>query len=183
MPSIWYQAGLHCRTRPPDCDYDVAGWTMAGMPGVSSGTTQSIAWGLTNLGPDTSDLVLEKVEGDSYVVDGVAKPDRAQGGDRGRRRRPGHHHGPGHRARATDLRVGGDVAEDLVNVGQDAPVPAPGQDPDGTAPARGDGYAVALQWTALTPRATFDAFDEMNTATDWTQFRAAAALLKVASRT
>ena len=74
------------------------------------------------------------------------------------------------------------MGEDLVNVGQDAPVPAPGQDPDGTAPARGDGYAVALQWTALTPRPTFDAFDEMNTATDWTQFRAAAALLKEASQ-
>ena len=59
MPSLWYQAGLHCRSITADCSYDVAGWTMSGLPGVFIGHNADIAWGFTNLGPDVTDLVLE----------------------------------------------------------------------------------------------------------------------------
>ncbi len=64
---LWYQAGLHCRTVTPACPYDVAGWTMSGMPGVLIGHNADIAWGFTNLGPDVMDLALEKVAGDTYA--------------------------------------------------------------------------------------------------------------------
>jgi penicillin amidase len=38
---------------------------------------------------------------------------------------------------------------------------------------------VSLRWTALTPQPTFDAFDILNTASDWTEFRSMASKLSV----
>ena len=70
----------------------------------------------------------------------------------------------------TDL-VGIDTYE---AVGADAPVPAPGSAADPDAPTRGRSYGVALRWTALQPAPTFDAFDLLNTARTWEEFRAAA---------
>ena len=74
----------------------------------------------------------------------------------------------------------GATGVDYVAVGADAPVPAPGSISNKmTPPARGDGYAVALRWTALSPAPTFDAFDLLNTAQSWSQFRKAAQVLAV----
>ncbi len=61
LPSVWYQMGLHCRPVSATCGYDVAGYSFAGMPGVVIGHNQDIAWGMTNLGTDVTDLYLEKV--------------------------------------------------------------------------------------------------------------------------
>lgn len=176
MPSLWYQAGLHCTTKTDDCDYDVSGWTMSGLPGVFIGHNDSIAWGFTNLGPDVTDLVLQKVEGDSYLLDGVQVPMTTRqevievaGGD----------------LVTITVRetVDGPVISDVADidtytaVGAVAPVPAPGARASREVPPpRGPGYAVALRWTALEPSTMFDAFDVMNTAQDWEDFREAAAL-------
>ena len=179
MPSLWYQTAMHC-TNPDDaCNYDVAGWSMAGLPGIFIGHNARIAWGFTNLGPDVTDLVLQKVDGDSYLVDGapVAMSTRKEvievaGGD----------------AVTITVRetVDGPLISDVADidtytaVGADAPVPAPGSTIDaGATPERGSGYGVALRWTALTPRPTFDAFDLLNTASDWEDFRTAAQSLAV----
>ena len=40
------------------------------MPGVVIGHNADIAWGMTNLGADVTDLYLEKVAGDDYLYDG-----------------------------------------------------------------------------------------------------------------
>ena len=179
MPSLWYQAGLRCRAITPDCDYDVAGWTMAGVPGVFIGHNARIAWGFTNLGPDVTDLVLQKVTDDSYLVDGRQVPMTI---------------------REETIRVAGaepvvitvretadgpiisdvaDAGDTFDVVGSDAPVPAPGQSASSTlTPDRGSGYAVALRWTALTPQPTYDGFDLINTASTFEDFRKAA--MKVA---
>ena len=53
--------GLHCRTVSAECPMDVAGFTFSGVPGVIIGHNADIAWGFTNLGPDVSDLFLERV--------------------------------------------------------------------------------------------------------------------------
>ena len=177
MPSLWYQTGLHCTTVTAACNYDVTGWTMAGLPGVFIGHNGSIAWGFTNLGPDVTDLVLQKVDGDSYLVDGEQVPMTTRtetievaGGE----------------PVTITVRetVDGPLVSDVADidtytaVGADAPVPAPGSRATReSAPPRGDGYAVALRWTALQPSTTFDAFDALDTATDWDGFRRAAALL------
>jgi penicillin amidase len=179
MPSLWYQAGLRCRTVGPDCDYDVAGWTMAGIPGVFIGHNARIAWGFTNLGPDVTDLVLHKVTADSYLVDGVQVPMtireetiKVAGGDPVVITVRDTADGP----IISDVADAGDTFD---VVGTDAPVPAPGQADSGTStPDRGTGYAVALRWTALTPRPTYDGFDLINTAATFEDFRRAA--LKVA---
>ncbi len=57
-PNIWYE--IHLATA--DGKLDVAGFSFAGIPGVVVGHNQSIAWGVTNVGPDVQDLFLEKLD-------------------------------------------------------------------------------------------------------------------------
>ncbi len=179
MPSLWYQSGLKCTTVTDDCNYDVTGWTMAGLPGVFIGHNDTIAWGFTNLGPDVTDLVLEQVDGNESLRDGQLVPMttrseviKVAGGDPVTITVRETANGP----------IISDVADidDYVAVGADAPVPAPGTSSSlMQAPSRGAGYAVALRWTALTPAPTFDAFDLLNTARSWSQFRKAGQSLAV----
>ena len=176
MPSLWYQTGLHCTTKTADCDYDVTGWTMSGLPGVFIGHNDAIAWGFTNLGPDVTDLVLQKVDGDSYLLDGDQVPMTT--------RQEVIEVAGGEPVTITVREtVDGPVISDVADidiypaVGASAPVPAPGSRASREVPPpRGEGYAVALRWTALQPSTMFDAVDVLNTAQDWEEFRAGAAL-------
>ncbi|WP_329218162.1 penicillin acylase family protein [Streptomyces sp. NBC_01485] len=174
LPSVWYQMGLHCRTVSAKCRYDVSGYTFAGMPGVIIGHNQTISWGMTNSGVDVTDLYLEKLSGDDgYQYDGKVKP---------------------FTTREETIKVAGgaakkivvrqtedgmpllsDRADELVKVGKKATV-------DTAAPDRGDGYAVALKWTALEPGTSMDAVFAMGKAKDWDDFRAAAKLFDVPSQ-
>jgi penicillin amidase len=165
VPGIWYQMGLHCRRLTADCPFDVSGFTFSGMPGVVIGHNQQIAWGFTNLDPDVTDLFLEKVEGQKYLYNGRLHPLKEHdetvkvAGEEEPvrftvRSTP---HGP----------LLSDVSAQLSTVGANAPV-----GPD--APDRGNGYGVALDWTALRPGRTMDALFAIDKATDWDQFHAAA---------
>ena len=176
MPSLWYQANLRCRTVTPECPVAVGGWTMAGLPGVFIGHTDRFAWGFTNTGPDVTDLVLTKVEGDAYEYDGALVPldvrtERIQvaGGE------------------PVDITIrsteSGPIISDVIEAGEnyatigaEAPVPAPGYADAGDP---GSDYAVALRWTALEPGTTFDAFALLNSAQDFAAFREAASILEV----
>lgn len=96
MPGIWYQMGLHC-----SCGYRVSGFTFSGVPGVIIGHNDRIAWGFTNLGADVTDLYLERVDGDRYLVDGQwrdlevqEETIRVAGGDDVTLRVRRTHHGP-----------------------------------------------------------------------------------------
>jgi penicillin amidase len=60
MPSVWIMNGLHCRTIDDGCRWDVVGVTFPGAPAVVLGHNARIAWGATNVGPDTQDLFVEK---------------------------------------------------------------------------------------------------------------------------
>ena len=60
-----------------------------------------------------------------------------------------------------------DVSSEFATVGANAPTDEPGE--------RGSGYAVALAWTALDPAPTADAILGLNRASNWDEFRAAAA--------
>ncbi|MER6343484.1 penicillin acylase family protein [Streptomyces sp. NPDC001595] len=172
LPSVWYQMGLHCRTVSRACQYDVSGYTFAGMPGVVIGHNQNIAWGLTNSGVDVSDLYLEKLTGDGYLYGGKVVP---------------------FETRVETIKVAGgaskeivvretnngpllsDRDDELVKVGKKAAV-------DTAAPDRGDGYGISLRWTALDAGRTMDAVFAMDRAADWNGFRAAAALFEVPSQ-
>ncbi|WP_093765597.1 penicillin acylase family protein [Streptomyces sp. F-7] len=172
LPSVWYQMGLHCRSVSDNCRYDVTGYTFAGMPGVIIGHNQDIAWGLTNSGVDVTDLYLEKITGDGYQYGDKVVP---------------------FETREETIKVAGgasrkivvretnngpllsDRSDDLVKTGKKAAV-------DSAAPDRGDGYAVALRWTALDPGRTMDAVFAINRAKDWDDFREAAKLFEVPSQ-
>jgi penicillin amidase len=163
LPGVWMQMGLHCRTVSADCPLDVAGFTFSGVPGVIIGHNADIAWGFTNLGPDVTDLYLERIEGDRWRYDGRWRPLRTRtetikvhGGDDVELTIRSTKHGP----------VLSDVSDQLADVGDAAQVKGR---PDG------EQYGVALEWTALHPAATADAILELDTATDWHSFRAAAA--------
>ena len=169
QPGIWMQMGLHCRTLDEDCTLDVSGFTFSGVPGVIIGHNADIAWGFTNLGPDVSDLYLEQVRGDEWKYDGSWRPlekrtetIEVRDGDDFTFDVRSTDHGP----------LLSDVSQDFASVGANAPADA--SDPEATAD-RGNGYAVALQWTALEPTATADAILGLNRATDWASFREAAA--------
>ncbi|MCS0639341.1 penicillin acylase family protein [Streptomyces sp. LP05-1] len=164
LPSVWYQMGLHCRSVSDSCRYDVAGYSFAGMPGVVIGHNQDIAWGFTNLGADVSDLYLEKVSDTGYQYDGKEIPFttreetiRVAGGGSRTITVRSTNNGP----------LVSDRSDELAKVGQKAPV-------GNAAPDRGDGYAVALRWTALDPGKSMDAVLELDRAKDFKEFRAAA---------
>ncbi|WP_405972505.1 penicillin acylase family protein [Streptomyces sp. NBC_00988] len=172
LPSVWYQMGLHCRAISSKCQYDVSGYTFAGMPGVVIGHNQDIAWGMTNSGVDVTDLYLEKLSGDGYLYDGTTKP---------------------FTTRTETIKVAGgaskkivvrettngpllsDRDDELVKVGKKATV-------DTAAPDRGDGYGIALRWTAEDPGTTMDAVFAIDKASDWSEFRSASAKFDVPSQ-
>ena len=162
LPGIWYQMGLHCRRVGPQCPFDVAGFTFSGFPGVIMGHNAQIAWGLTNLGTDVTDLYLERVVGGRVEVDGRLEPVRqrtetiaVRGGSPVTITVRSTRHGP----------IVSDVLPDAAAAGRGAPVDG-AQDPVS--------YDVALAWTALTPGRTAQAVFELDAATDWSQFRSAA---------
>jgi len=62
LPSVWYMNGLHCRTVSAACPFDVVGVSFPGAPAVILGHNARIAWGATNVGPDTEDLFVETVD-------------------------------------------------------------------------------------------------------------------------
>ncbi|KOV56039.1 penicillin amidase [Streptomyces sp. AS58] len=172
LPSVWYQMGLHCRSVSDKCQYDVSGYTFAGMPGVIIGHNQDISWGMTNSGVDVTDLYLQKLTGDGYLFDGKVKPFESReetikvaGGSAKKIVVRETNNGP----------LLSDRDDELVKVGRKAAV-------DTAAPDRGDGYGLALRWTALEPGTSMDAVFAINKAADWDDFRAAATLFDVPSQ-
>ncbi|WP_371643790.1 penicillin acylase family protein [Streptomyces sp. NBC_00597] len=172
MPSVWYQMGLHCRAVSNQCKYDVAGYTFSGMPGVVIGHNADIAWGMTNLGADVTDLYLEQVKPEGYVYDNKVVPFATReevikiaGGTSKKITVRTTNNGP----------LISDRSDELGTVGSRAPVPS-------SAPDRGNGYAVALRWTALDPGKSMDAVFALDRAKDFAGFRAAARDFEVPSQ-
>jgi penicillin G amidase len=67
MPSIWYEIGLHCQPVSEECPFNVRGLTFSPGVGVVIGHNDTIAWGVTNVGPDTQDLYVIKVNPDNLL--------------------------------------------------------------------------------------------------------------------
>lgn len=70
MPGIWMEMHLACP------EYEVAGVSLPGVPGVVIGHNRRIAWGFTNTQADISDLYLEELseDGGSYKFEGSWHP-------------------------------------------------------------------------------------------------------------
>ncbi len=173
MPGIWMQMGLHCRTVGEDCPLDVSGFTFSGSPGVVIGHNADIAWGFTNLGPDVTDLYLEKVVGDRWRHDGRLHPLST------RREVIEVRDGPDEELVVRSTTHGpilSDVDPVTAEVGDTAQPDHPGDGPPT------EGYAVSLAWTALEPSNTADAILQLDTASNWDEFRQAASSFAVPSQ-
>ncbi|WP_460406167.1 penicillin acylase family protein [Actinophytocola sediminis] len=158
LPSTWYQAGLHCRAVTEDCPFDVSGFGFAGMPGVVIGHNADIAWGLTDLSADVSDLYLERVRDDRYELDGAQLPLTT------REETIEVAGGPPQRLTVRSTRHGPLISGVLGSVDEVTEHVEDGQR-----------IEIALRWTALEPGRTMDAMLGLNSATDWGSFRAALA--------
>ncbi|MBO0742561.1 MAG: penicillin acylase family protein, partial [Hyphomicrobiaceae bacterium] len=59
-PATWYLAHL-ALVRPGAAAINVVGATLAGLPLVLLGRSDTLAWGFTNTGPDVQDVFIEKI--------------------------------------------------------------------------------------------------------------------------
>ncbi|HEX9596712.1 MAG TPA: penicillin acylase family protein, partial [Anaerolineales bacterium] len=170
MPSIWYQIGLHCLPKGPDCSYETVGVSFVGTPGIVIGHNDRIAWGLSNAGADVMDLYVINVnpqEPNQYEMNGqwvdmqVIEEDVVVAG------------GETVRLPVRLTRFGpiiSDVYGDLEGFNRASGLGMP------------DNYAIALRWTALEPGTTFQSILQINRAQNFDEFRAAAELFVVPSQ-
>ncbi len=161
MPSIWYVNGLHCAQVTAACPYDVVGVTFPGTPGVIAGHNARISWGVTNVNPDVQDLVMEKPDPSDpskYVTATGSQP---------------------FVVRTEYIKVAsGDDVTLTVRETSHGPIVN-----DADARLAGNPTLVALRWTATAlPDRVLEAFLDIDTAQNWTQFRDALRLFGAPSQ-
>ena len=140
IPSIWYLAEIQ------GDQIHAIGATFPGLPAIVIGHNERVAWGVTNVGPDTQDLYIERINPanpNQYEVDGKWQ----------------------------DMAV---VDETIVVDGEDQPLHWAARSTR-HGPLISDvtttGAPVALRWVALEPGdTTMDAFMGLNYAANWEQF-------------
>jgi penicillin amidase len=153
IPSVWYLAHLSIP------DEDMVGGTLAGVPSIIVGRNRHLAWGMTNTGPDTEDLYLERVDPDNsaqYLTPaGFAAFDT--------------------RVESIKVRFGRERRITL-RATRHGPVVSDAQG-SSFAAAAPRGYVLALAWTAFDPDdTTLDAVFILNHAQSAVEARAAARL-------
>jgi penicillin amidase len=165
MPSIWYEIGLHCQPKGPDCPYDVTGVSFASAPGVIIGHNDRIAWGFTNLGPDVQDLYIERINPDN--------PDQYE-----------------YLGEWLDMEH---IREEIAVAGEDEPVvidvrltrhgPIINDVVGGVEEEWSFGWEpLALRWTALEPNTIVSSILMLNRAQNWDDFREALRFFDVPSQ-
>lgn len=144
MPALWYEVGLHTT----DGQYDVAGASLPGLPGVEIGHNAHIAWAVTNARPDVQDLFIETLneDGTQYQFKGEWK----------------------------DLTV----REETIQIKDGEPVTfnirATHHGPLVTDAAPDSEQPLALRWTGLDEgRPLAQSILQLNRAANWDEFRAA----------
>ena len=170
MPSIWYEAGLHCEPVSEACPFDVTGFSFAGVPGIILGHNARIGWAMTNVGSDVMDLYIEKINPENpnqyqfkdewHDMQIIQEKIRVAGEDDIDFKIRSTRHGP----------IISDTMSSLEDFGK-----ASGQDLPGK-------FAITLRWTALEPSEVFPAIWKMNIAKNWTEFRSAASEFDVPSQ-
>ena len=145
-PSIWHMAHL----KAPGVN--VAGVTAPGAPGIIIGHNESIAWGMTNLGPDVQDLYLEKFSGPQSKVYQTPKGEAEAVVNTEEIK-----------VRKSPIGTATDTVAHEVTITRHGPVVT-----------ERAGARYSLRWTALDTNANeFIAFYKLNRARNWDEFRAA----------
>lgn len=141
-PSIWYQMHL---SSP---EQNVSGVIFAGVPGIILGHNESVAWGVTNVGPDVQDLYIEtpnpenptefRYEGEWEQAEVREEPIKVKDG------------------KTIDFEVvvtrHGPIISDLLYEEEDP------------------GALFSMQWTALEPTLELQAVLGFNKASNWEEF-------------
>jgi penicillin amidase len=65
IPSQWFEIGLHCNNFTEDCPYNVAGFSVPGVPGVMIGHNDSISWSVNILNADVQDIYVLELNPDN----------------------------------------------------------------------------------------------------------------------
>lgn len=175
MPSIWYQVGLHCRPKTDACPLELAGFSLAGVPGILLGHNDRIAWGFTFAYGDVMDLFVEKVnpqnpnqyEVDGQWVDFETRTDTIQvaGGEAVELTVRSTRHGPVISDTYGPLKDKGDPRdEEFEPFKERAGVELPEQ------------YVIAVSWTSLQTGNPLEAVFGFNRAQNWEEFRQAASI-------
>lgn len=140
-PSIWYQTHL---TAP---EYEVSGVIFAGIPGIIVGHNETIAWGVTNVGPDVQELYIEKRNPkDPYEFQYLADWEKADVVDE-------------------VIKV-----KDKADVNYEVVITRHGPIISEFAHHDKPGTALSLKWTALQPSKELEAVIMMNRSKNWQQF-------------
>ncbi len=151
VPDVWYESDLHAG------GFHAAGVSVAGLPFISAGHNDHIAWGFTALGGDTQDLYVETLNAqDQY---------QALNADGSRHWEP-----LTHERETIHVRGGANVPLDVVRTAH-GPIITPLLASLHTSEQR----SVALHWAIYDPAAKGLPLYALNTASDWTSFRAAMA--------
>ncbi|MGA9289329.1 MAG: penicillin acylase family protein [Anaerobacillus sp.] len=143
-PPIWYETHLNSP------EYNVNGVIFAGVPGIIVGRNQSIAWGVTNVGPDVQDLYIEK-------------------------RNPEHpseflYNDEWEKASVLDETI---AVKDADPVPYDVTITRHGPILSEFAYDDQPDTVLSLRWTALDPSNELEAVLMMNKATNWEEFKEA----------
>jgi penicillin G amidase len=155
MPAIWYEIGLR------GGGLDVIGFSFPGDPGVVIGHNNYIAWGVTNVDADNTDLYVEKLDPTGHP--GMYQFDREW--------RP-------LETRQEVIKIRG---ESPVTITVSSTLHGPIMtDVVGDLKKHQDALApVALKWTALQPSYTFAGFFQLDFARNWNEFDAAVANISI----
>lgn len=145
MPAIWYEIAL------TGAGLNVIGFSFPGDPGVVIGHNNYIAWGVTNVGADNSDLYQETLDPKGhpgkYLYKGQWLPLIT-------------------RKETIDVRGGKPVSITVTSTIHGPIINNVVSDVKGLAP-------LALKWSAVQPGYTFQGFFQLDYATNWRQFLAA----------
>ncbi|EQB37597.1 hypothetical protein M948_03340 [Virgibacillus sp. CM-4] len=140
-PSIWLQMQLESDTN------HVSGVIFAGVPGIILGHNDTIAWGVTNTGPDVQQLYLEKQhperENQFYYEGKWEKATVIEEPIKVKNEETLDYH-------VVETRHGPIISEFAEESGKDT--------------------MLSLRWTALEPTTELEAILEINRASDWSSF-------------
>jgi penicillin G amidase len=140
IPNIWYETDLKSG------DFHVAGVTVPGMPYITAGHNDHIAWGYTSLYGDTQDLYVEQTngQGDYLSADGWHPLDKVR--------------------ERIKVRFGNDVVVEVESTDHGPLI---------TPLLPHEGRAISLRWSAYDPKVGGFPLYDLNAASNWADFRKA----------
>ncbi len=153
IPDLWYESELRAGA------FHVAGVTIPGLPMIAAGHNDHIAWGFTALGGDTQDVYIEQLNGQGAYRTSHSSGNSPENSPGSQQWLPLQHE-----HEVIQVRGGHDLP---LNVERTAHGPLI------TALIPGEHRALALHWTIYDAQAKGLPLFALDSAEDWTSFRAA----------